>query len=115
MLLSRAGFPASSGGVGALARPAALLLSLASLALGACSTAGPATQSVSWSPTQEAVGPPATRVEIEGDGMEGQRPPRRHTAETPDDPKEPFSPNYGSAPTYGAAPTAPGAPARSPV
>jgi hypothetical protein len=112
MLLSRAGFPASSGGVGALVRPAALLISLA---LGACSAAGPATQSVSWSPTQDTAGVPGPRVEIEGDGMEGQRPPRRHANETPDDPKEPFSPNYGSVPTYGAAPAAPGAPARSPA
>jgi hypothetical protein len=106
MLLSRAGFPASSGGVGALVRPAALLISLA---LGACSAAGPATQSVSWSPTQEAAGPPLPRVEIEGDGMEGQRPPRRHASDIPDNPNEPFSPNYGSAPST------PGVPERSPA
>ncbi len=66
MFLSRAGSPASSGGVGALVWLAALLISLA---LGACSAAGPATQSVSWSPTQDAAGPQLPRVEIEGDGM----------------------------------------------
>jgi hypothetical protein len=38
------------------------------------------------------------QVEIEGDGLEGQRPPRRSAEQVPDDPSEPFSPNYGSMP-----------------
>jgi hypothetical protein len=96
MYLSRAGFPASCGVVGALSRPAALLLSLA---LGACSAAGPATQNISWYPTTSQAVPAGPRAETEGDGMEGQRPPRRREVATPDDPSEPFSPNYGSTPT----------------
>jgi hypothetical protein len=95
MVLSRAGFPASCGVVGALSRPAALLLSLA---LGACSTIGPAAQNMSWYPTTTQAVPAGQRAEIEGDGIEGQRPPRRRQVETPDDPTEPYSPNYGSVP-----------------
>jgi hypothetical protein len=46
------------------------------------------------------------QVEIEGDGIEGQLPPRRRAEDTPDDPSEPFSPNYGAAPAadQGVAP-----------
>jgi len=62
-------------------------------------------QSASWYPAQvagPAAGMPPARhplVEIEGDGLEGQLPPRRRTEDVPDDPSEPFSPNYGAAPT----------------
>jgi hypothetical protein len=36
-------------------------------------------------------------AEIEFDGRETQRPPRRRAAPVkPDDPSEPFSPNYGA-------------------
>lgn len=38
------------------------------------------------------------RVEIEPDGLPAQTPPRRRSLEEPDDPSEPFSPNYGGAP-----------------
>lgn len=101
--LSRAGGgrPARLRGAGALWRPAALL---SSLLLGACSTAGPVTQSAGWSPSLVAAPmavPPLQahpQVEIEGDGLEGQRPPRRRAEQVPDDPAEPFSPNYGSLP-----------------
>jgi len=91
-------------GAGALWRPAALLISLS---LGACSSsAGPTTQWASWNPLAIAgpTGglPPAAadrpQVEIEGDGLEGQRPPRRSSEKLPDDPTEPFSPNYGALP-----------------
>jgi hypothetical protein len=90
-------------GAGALLRPAALLLSLA---LGACSSTAPTTQWVSWKPALFAgpTGglPPAAgerpQVEIEGDGLEGQRPPRKSSETEPDDPTEPFSPNYGAVP-----------------
>ncbi len=82
--------------------PALLLL----LALSACSSGPAATQVANWAPTVIA---PATsslsspeadrpQVEIEGDGLEGQLPPRRSTLDAPDDPTEPFSPNYGSVP-----------------
>jgi hypothetical protein len=36
------------------------------------------------------------RVEMEGDGLPAQTPPLRRERSEPDDPKEPFSPNYGS-------------------
>jgi hypothetical protein len=42
-------------------------------------------------------------VEIEGDGLEGQRPPRRRASDVPDDPTEPYSPNYGSVPAAAEA------------
>ncbi len=75
------------------------------------------TQSAGWYPSQVAgpvgaVGPSmqaAPQVEIEGDGLEGQRPPRRRASAGPDDPSEPFSPNYGSVPV--GAPAAAPAPA----
>ena len=84
---------------GALGWFVALLLSPA---LGACSTAGSATQSPQWygagAPGQMAglrAGPP---VEIEDDGIEAQRPPPLRAQRPPDDPNEPYSRNYGSAP-----------------
>ncbi len=97
----RAGRCLACSRAGALWRPAALLLTLA---LGACGSAGPATQWASWSPmliSAPSGGMPRPmannpQVEIEGDGLEGQRPPRRRTEEAPDDPAEPFSPNYGA-------------------
>jgi len=51
--------------------------------------------------------PPAgarPQVEIEGDGLEGQLPPRRGANKAPDDPTEPFSPNYGSTPAAATEP-----------
>ncbi len=67
-------------------------------------------QSTSWlspqiAPATSALPPTLGKrpqVEIEGDGLEGQRPPLRRTDETPDDPSEPFSPNYGAAPALEA-------------
>lgn len=35
------------------------------------------------------------KVDIEDDGLEGQHPPLRTKSNQPDDPTEPFSPNYG--------------------
>ena len=72
---------------------------------------GPTTQSANLYPPQDqGARPPATHaaplVEIEGDGLESQRPPRRRTDEapTPDDPTQPYSPNYGSVPAPAQAP-----------
>ena len=76
--------------------------------LGACSTAAPSMQSTSWlspqsppgtSPVPPALGSTRPLVEIEGDGLEGQLPPRRRAEDVPDDPSEPFSPNYGVVPS----------------
>jgi hypothetical protein len=106
MPLSRAGRRCfvSLLGAGALWRPATLLIT--SLTLGACSSAGVSTQSAAWYASQVsapvAVVPPALptgpQVEIEGDGLEGQLPPRRRAGDGPDNPREPFSPNYGAKP-----------------
>jgi hypothetical protein len=41
---------------------------------------------------------PAPRAEIEDDGLPSQAPPMRKRANEPDDPTEPFSPNYGTMP-----------------
>jgi len=38
---------------------------------------------------------PVPRVQMEADGQEGQIPPYRREIQEPDDPSEPFSPNYG--------------------
>lgn len=38
---------------------------------------------------------PAPRVHTEADGLEGQMHPYRRETQEPDDPSEPFSPNYG--------------------
>ena len=47
--------------------------------------------------TQVAVAVPPV-VEIEADGLAVQAPPRIRKHAEPDDPREPFSPNYGPAP-----------------
>jgi hypothetical protein len=39
------------------------------------------------------------RVEMEADGLPAQTPPLRREPSEPDDPREPFSPNYGPRPT----------------
>ena len=93
MRLSRAGArPARVRGAPGFC--AALLLSVA---LASCSSAGPPVRSAGWyasqAPALVAGMPP---VEIEDDGLEAQRPPRRRNEQIPDDPAEPFSPNYGS-------------------
>lgn len=56
--------------------------------------------------TTDGYGSPATTrfagfsprpwVETEDDGREAQLPPRKRPKPSPDDPAEPFSPNYGS-------------------
>ena len=43
------------------------------------------------------------RVEIEDDGLEAQHPPMRRKTSEPDDPTEPFSPNYGRKKASAAA------------
>jgi hypothetical protein len=121
MLFSRPGGRLSRGLVaGALGRPAALLLAVVlAVALGGCSSVGVSTQaaaqSASWNatlaPAPGAVAdiapaaPARPAIEIEGDGIETQRAPRRRAMDkTPDDPTEPFSPNYGAVPAPEADP-----------
>lgn len=43
---------------------------------------------------------PARRVEMEADGLESQRAPYVRDVEVPDDPTQPYSPNYGRAAAY---------------
>lgn len=50
----------------------------------------------------------APKVEVEDDGLAVQAPPRVRKQLEPDDPSEPFSPNYGPSPE-------PGEPAATPV
>ncbi|MDX2157835.1 MAG: adhesin [Hyphomicrobiaceae bacterium] len=68
-------------------------LSLALLAAG-CASSQP--------PSYRVAGPPlrpdaaTVKVEVEDDGLPSQLAPR-HPRQTPDDPSEPWSPNYGSS------------------
>jgi hypothetical protein len=103
VVLVRTGRRAAGVRSGAPRPRAALLLSLAAVLLGGCSTTAP-------SPTGGLFGgliatmseasrkPPQPAGEVEDDGMEGQRPPRLRMYEREDDPTQPFSPNYGSVP-----------------
>ena len=69
------------------------------LALSACANDQAARQ------TTEPMRPPQAQVarapEVEDDGLPPQVAPRNTTRQEPDDPSEPFSPNYGN-PSYGA-------------
>jgi hypothetical protein len=106
MCLSRTRLPRARV-TGALGWFAALLLSPA---LGACSTAGSATEAPVWygenapgQMTGQIAGQmaglrAAPPVEVEDDGIEAQRPPPLHAQRPPDDPNEPYSRNYGSVP-----------------
>jgi hypothetical protein len=70
------------------------------IALAGCARSGPHTQD-SWN----VGGPPPVvadadrpRVQMEADGLPAQTPPLRREPSEPDDPSEPFSPNYGPRP-----------------
>jgi len=83
------------------------------LALGACSTTGATGPAMSYyrapvmgvQPQLRANAPP---VEVEADGIEAQLPPRRRVHLIPDDPTQPYSPNYGSIPVPRDKATTPG-------
>lgn len=49
-------------------------------------------------PSQQVAISAPQKVELEGDGLAVQAPPRKRRHSEPDDPSEPFSPNYGPAP-----------------
>ena len=57
-----------------------------------------------WPAAKVAVAP---KRELEADGLEVQEPPRARQRFEPDDPSEPFSPNYGPAPIATKAPQHP--------
>ena len=82
-------------GLRILARSSALALALA---VGAC-----ASGQADRAPPSSVAGPiaHAAPAELEDDGLPAQTPPTYRAATEPDDPSEPFSPNYGS-PNYGS-------------
>jgi hypothetical protein len=88
-----------TAGKGASYARAALLLSLAAVSLGGCSSAEPLPNSGLIS-TFASSEPPRGRVplDMEDDGREAQRPPPARMFERQDDPTQPFSPNYGEVP-----------------
>ena len=71
------------------------------IALAGCARSGPFIQD-SWNvggpvpATADAAARP--RAETEADGLPAQTPPPRRKSSGPDDPSEPFSPNYGPRP-----------------
>ncbi|MEZ5852402.1 MAG: hypothetical protein R3D68_17350 [Hyphomicrobiaceae bacterium] len=65
-------------------------------------SAGCASQQASHTPPPSHVAAAMPKVEIEDDGLPVQIAPRNQRP-GPDDPTEPFSPNYGSVPTRQAA------------
>lgn len=78
-----------------LGRPLFLLLAIV---LAGCARSGALPQQ-SWNvgaPPSSDAGRP--RVDMEADGLPAQTPPPRREASEPDDPSEPFSPNYGQRP-----------------
>ncbi len=83
---------------------------VSALMLGACAQTKPSTHP-SYSGTYQAqmqvavASPP--KIEIEVDGIPAQQPPVRRRGRGPDDPREPFSPNYGPPPRDGGAPMSP--------
>jgi len=94
-LSSAGGWPGSARR--ALAQIAALVMAVL---VSACASTAPVVQSTAGY-AQVAVSrfaglSPRPWVETEDDGREAQLPPRRRLHPSPDDPTEPFSPNYGS-------------------
>lgn len=88
------------GGLSLAARAAALGLTLAGAG---CASDGTQQRYAYAYPGTAYVTPPAPRpqvprAEIEDDGLPAQAPPLRKRASEPDDPTEPFSPNYGTVP-----------------
>ncbi len=74
------------------------------MGLGACATSNSQSGTMSantWpgnAPRAQVAGYVETHpIEYEADGIEAQTPPRRRAQAEPDDPSEPFSPNYGDA------------------
>jgi hypothetical protein len=88
--------PAVSAAIGARQLHAACLLP--ALVLGACATSSAGTRErsahVSASPRYVAVSS-GYSVEMEDDGIPVQSPPLASRPRMPDDPREPYSPNYG--------------------
>ncbi len=83
--------------------PVMAALTAALLASGCSSKPSGTSTSYVWpgsTPYHVAAAPPvpAPRPEVEDDGREAQMPPPRRIRQEPDDPREPYSRNYGSVP-----------------
>ena len=102
VLLVRTGRHAAGVRSGASCARVALLLSLASLGLGGCSTAASSPTGGLFGGLMASISEPERKPpppsEIEDDGMQAQRPPPLRMYSREDDPTQPFSPNYGSVP-----------------
>lgn len=78
--------------------------------VGGCASSNTTTSQGYYRPAQVAAAP---QPDVEGDGMAPQAPPPAGRAQQPDDPTQPWSPNYGSQPLRRPVLTAPPpAPAR---
>jgi hypothetical protein len=75
-------------------------LAMAGLLAGACAASKGASdyQSHAGAPPARVAAAAPPKVELEGDGLPAQLPPRRRVKTRPIDPSEPFSPNYGPPP-----------------
>ena len=97
----------------------ASIILLLALASGGCSSANRAHQA-SWvagpGAQQRASNEASHRTDLEDDGMEAQVPPPPSIRLAPDDPDEPYSPNYGrpAGSPAGAPASAPASPASQP-
>lgn len=85
----------------ACALSATIVVLILAAATGGCSSTRSTTAATtSWPAGNDAYRvayePPPPKVEMEDDGMEAQVPPPKRVREEPDDPREPFSRNYGT-------------------
>ncbi|MBU2533446.1 MAG: hypothetical protein KKB37_11945 [Alphaproteobacteria bacterium] len=112
--------PAVSRAAGALRGLPACIISVARV-VGAGLIVSACAQSQASNENRSQMGvPPSQRValsvpqqvELEADGLAVQAPPRVQQRPEPDDPSEPFSPNYGPPPEPAEAPPAPPPPVR---
>jgi hypothetical protein len=76
------------------ARRVGILLALGASVLAAGCASSSNTQNRTYAQASVAAYP-GKQPAVEDDGMPSQLPPARRTTKEPDDPREPFSPNYG--------------------
>lgn len=78
-----------------------VMVSSVAISLGGCFHAGPYPGSANVGAPQHMAHipvPPSRAVEMEDDGLPAQSPPLRRATREQDDPREPWSPNYGKQP-----------------
>jgi hypothetical protein len=99
LLSKRSGLCLAGVSRGAPRARVALLIG-AALVLGGCSSVAPLPNSglISAFASSAPARAPLPPIDVEADGMEEQRPPPMRMYSRPDDPTQPFSPNYGSVP-----------------